>query len=135
MPSLPTVKSFLIADSVFQQVGGKWCIVGVFDRIWGAKFPATHPSLGIYLELEDVPEGKHEIFMTFSDSENRQLAVSPKIHLTARNRLAKAGVGVQTHNLTIPAAGTYFIEIVFDGQSLPHDIRLEAGVIPKKKGR
>ena len=126
MLSLPSVKSFVIADTVFQQIGGKWCIVGVFDRIFGAKFPAMHPSLGIYLELEDVPEGTHEIFMTFSNSEKKQLAVSPKILLTARNRLAKAGVGVQTHNLMIPAPGTYFIEIVFDGQPLAHDIRLEA---------
>ena len=135
MSSLPTVKSFVIADSVFQQVGGKWCIVGVFDRIWGGKFPAMHPSLGIYVELEDVPEGKHEIFMTFSNSEKKQLAVSPKIHLTARNRLAKAGVGVQTHNLMIPTAGTYFIEIVFNGRPLAHDIRLEAALVPKGKGQ
>jgi len=128
---LPSVKSFLIADSVFPQASGKWCIIGVFNTITTPRFPALHPALGLFLQLTDVPLGTHEIHMTFLDSGKRQLAVSSTTTIENGNPLGMVEIGMQAGNLLIPAEGIYFIEILFDNQSLNTDIRLKA---QKSKG-
>lgn len=126
---LLAVESRLIADSVFQQMSGKWCVVGIFDAIVAPSFPVLHHSLGLFLQLSGIAElGAHELFMIFMDSRRRQLAVSPKVTLDIKSldRVATLDVGMQTNNLLIPSEGTYFIEVYFDGQPIPGDIRLEA---------
>jgi hypothetical protein len=124
--ALPSVRSFLIADSVFRQDNGKWCVIGIFDRIMVRSFPAWHHALGVFLELGDVPVGKHVVNIALIDSEDRQLAMSPPLTIEVKDRLANIGVGFQTYGLQIPQAGTYFVSILFNNERLDADIRLQA---------
>jgi hypothetical protein len=127
---LPTLASFLIADSVFQQKSGKWCVIGVFDRIFARSFPAVHHSLGLFLELRDVPKGEHEVRIVIYDSERKQLAAGPQFKMNAQGRLDSLHVGFQTYNLPIPREGAYFVEVLFDGDTIASDIRINATKIP-----
>jgi len=124
---LPVTKSLLIADSVFRQASGKWCIIGVFDRIIARSFPVLHPSLGLFLQISDVLPGEHQISMAFKDSQENTIAVSPEVRLVVKDRLARIGIGLQTHNLLIPREDTYFIEVLFDDSHL-EEIRLQAEI-------
>jgi len=127
--SLPDVLSFLIADSVFQQRSGKWCVIGIFDRIRAPAFPVLHHSLGLFLQLAEVTPGEHELRMVLRDSGGGQIAASPPMCLSVREQhdpVNRIYIGMQTHNLMIPHEGTYFIEVLFDGSPLPADIRLTA---------
>jgi hypothetical protein len=131
-PPLPTLASFLIADSVFQQKGGKWCVIGIFDRIYARSFPAMHHSLGIFLELRDVPAGEHEVRIALFDAEHNPLAGGPRATVNAQGRLDSLPLGFQTFNLPIPREGAYFVEVLFDGDTVAKDIRIMATRIPEK---
>lgn len=136
-PMSPTVKSFLMADTVFRQDNGKWCVIGIFDRICAPAFPAVHNSLGLFVQLDDVPKGKHQLHMAFHDGEGRQMAVSPRIEMNVpevHDRTKVVPVGIQTHRLPIPHPGTYLIHLYFDEQHIAGtDIRLSVEHVPGKE--
>ena len=124
-PVVPSVKSFLIADSVFQQQSGKWCIIGAFNRIFALRFPVQHPSLGLFLRMADMT-GEYDVQALFKDDQGRTLAQSPVFRLKPPNdRLAEVDFGVEVHNLLIPSEGTYFIQVLFNNEPAGNDIRLE----------
>ena len=129
MKQTPTVKSFLIADQVFRQDNGKWCVIGVFEAIHSLRFPAMHPSLGLYLKLADA-SGTFDLGVEFHDGGGRCVARMGGVRLQVPDRLMEVGVGFQTHNLLIPAAGVYHFKLFFDGQPAEgQDIRLDARLI------
>lgn len=125
MPHAPKVKSFVIADQVFQQSDShKWCLIGVFDRIYSSRFPTRHPSLGIWLKLADA-EGDYDIRLEIQDSSGRVLSSLSGLKLTVNDRLAEPEIGIQTHHLPLPAAGMYFIKLYFNERPAESDIRIE----------
>ncbi len=125
MPETPHVKSFLIADSVFQQTSGKWCIIGVFGRIEAEAFPCVHPSLGLYVKLADA-RGTFEVTVEFQDSTGQVLARLTGLRVESKDPLAEPEFGVQVQQLPIPTAGAYFFKLYFDDRLCPDDIRLTA---------
>lgn len=86
-PPLPSVKNFIIADQVFRQEGGKWCMIGIFDTIVCPRLPTLHQSLGLYLTVADA-EGEYEVRVELEDAEGRCLArMTPvKLKMTHRRR-------------------------------------------------
>jgi len=125
MESAPVIKSFLIADSVFQSSDGKWCIIGIFDRIFAPSFPALHYSLGVFIRLADA-EGDYKVDVEFYDSSNRCLAKMTPLQLQVSDRTSEFGFGIQTYGLPIPGPGIYFLKVLFNGEPAVGDIRLEA---------
>jgi hypothetical protein len=124
----PEIKSFLIADSVFQQANGKWCIIGVFSRIHCFSFPAMHPSLGLFLQMTEVRAGPHTLQVAFVDSQERVLARLPAARLDVKEFQPSQpiAIGVQTSNLLIPAAGVYNFRATFDNQDVVSPMTIEA---------
>ncbi len=125
MPGAPHVKSFLIADSVFQQTTGKWCIIGVFGRIEAETFPCLHPNLGLYVKLADA-HGAFDVNVEFQDSTGKVLARLSGLRVDSRDPLAEPEFGVQIQQLPLPAAGTYFFKLYFNDELCPDDLRLTA---------
>lgn len=121
----PSIKNALVADQVFRQEGGKWCVIGVFDTIWANRFPVVHPSLGIFVRVSDA-EGTYALRVELQDSTGKCIAAVGEVALKVDHRLAEADLGIQTHNLPIPAAGTYFLRFLFNGVAVPADVRLNA---------
>lgn len=128
-PPLPSIKSFLVADQVFQQAGsGKWCLIGVFDAILAVSYPVIHPSLGLYFKLADA-EGNYKLSVEFHDSSGRCLSPLPAIEVRVADRLKEGGLGLQTSNLMIPAPGRYFFKLFFNGEAAVTDIPIEAKLL------
>lgn len=127
-PLLPSVNSFLVADQVFQQTSGKWCIIGVFDRVLSPRYPTTLPALGLYVTLSDA-EGVYDVRVEFRDSGDRVLAVMGGIHMEVSSRLAQVGFGVQTYSLPIPKAGRYLFRLFFNDEPAASDIVLESNLL------
>lgn len=132
---LPHVRTFLLADSVFQQKSGKWCVIGVFQGIGAKKFPILHQSLGMFLELTEVPKGEHQVCMVFVNSMGRELARSPLIKLTCSQPIMHdtIGLGMTANNLPIPEPGVYCVQVMFNGQLLSHDSRIVVRQLPGGK--
>lgn len=127
------LRSYLVADFIFQALQGKWCIIGVFNRIFSPVFPAIHQSLGLFLSLTDVPPGEHKVGVVFFDSDHRQLAVGPKVGININDRLAQVDIGIQTYALVLPHPGDYFFEVLFDDTPIG-DARISAMLMPKQGG-
>jgi len=130
-PPLPHLRDFLIADQVFQQSGGKWCIIGVFDRVSAHRFPAVHHSLGLYLRLSDA-RGDYDVRVEMEDSSGRRLAKIEGIKLSTKDPLAEVGFGIQAHGLPLPAPGTYYFKLFFNDQVFAEDIKLTAVEVPER---
>lgn len=124
MGHTPSVSSFLIADQVFRQDTGKWCIIGVFNRILAGRFPCVHPSLGLFVRLSDAL-GDYEVRVDYCDSEDRVITKLEGIRLNVRDRLANVELGIQTYNLPIKAPGRYFFRLYFNNELAGGDIALE----------
>ncbi len=129
----PSLRSFLIADQVFQQASGKWCIIGVFDRIWATSFPARHPSLGLFIVLGDAV-GAYDVKIEFRDSGDRVLNTIEGIKMEVQSPLATVNFGLQTSDLPLPSPGRYFFKLFFNGELAPTDIPLEASRAEKQGG-
>lgn len=125
MPSIPHVSSFLIADQVFQQMGGKWCAIGVFSRIMAPQFPALHASMGLFFVLSDA-SGAYDLRVEFRNDQDQVLGMFGGVKIDVPGRLARMYVGLQTTNLFIPAPGKYFFKLFFNDQLAPDDIPVEA---------
>jgi len=132
MPQIPSVRSFLIADLVFQAMSRKWCVIGVFDRILAPKFPVVHPSLGLFVVLSDA-EGEYAVRVEFCSADEQVLAVFEGIRLNVTDRLASVSFGLQTNHLPIPAPGRFFFKLYFNGERAPTDIPIEAAVVAPAK--
>lgn len=133
MAAVPEVKSFVIADQVFRQESGKWCIIGVFDRMLVPQFPARHPSLGLWLKLADA-QGTYTLRLEFQDAHGRVLSRVGGLELEVRDRLAEPEIGIQTHNLPLSSPGTYFIKLFFNDQPAKADIRMTVQHAPTGGG-
>lgn len=130
-PVEPLVKSFLLADSVFRQEAGKWCLIGIFNRIQAASFPTVHHSLGLYVELTDA-EGEYDVVVEFWDAANQCLARFEGIHVEVADRLAGVQFGFQTYGLPLPSPGRYYFKLFFNGLEVRSDIPVivEQGELP-----
>jgi len=116
MARVPGVSSFLIADQVFQQASGKWCVIGIFDRINVAAFPAIHHSLGLFVNLSDA-QGTYDVKIQFCDSKDQTLAEFKDMRLEVKSVQSPATFGLQTMALPLPAPGRYFFKLY-----LNHDL-------------
>jgi hypothetical protein len=123
------VKSFLIADLVFRQDNGKYCIIGIFDHISSRRFPVTHPSLGLFLTVADAL-GEYKVRVEFQDENGVCLERLQNLTMTSTDRHAEGAIGLQGKNLLIPRPGTYFLKVFFNEEEIAADIRLLAQEIP-----
>ena len=115
MPSkhTPVIKAFLIADQVFQQVGGKWCITGVFTKIHTAGFPSRHPSLGVFVVVDDA-EGDYDVRLEMRDHAQKLITKLEGFKVQIPSRKDQGEFGIQTHMLLIPKPGRYFLQLYFN---------------------
>jgi hypothetical protein len=130
-PPIPRVQNFLIADSVFQQAGGKWCVIGVFDRVTAVQYPVMHAVLGLFVQLSDA-EGEYDVRVEFQDARGKVHGKFEGIRFVVKNRLEQGAFGLQTQHLPIPAPGAYFFKLYFNGRLSETDIRIEAVLLKQK---
>lgn len=123
----------MIADQVFQQLSGKWCIIGAFDRIFAPRFPAVHPSLALFVEIADAV-GDYDVAISFCNSKDQILSALPGMRLNVKDRLVPAKFGIQTYGLPIPAPGRYSFKLYFNGELIPMDTALDAVLMESNNG-
>ena len=113
--------------------GGKLNLLGVFDTIFAAQFPAVHPqcSIAIRANFVRIEEGHHKVRINFVDADGRlvmpeidlpvHVAVPPDMSVAVRNMI------VNIQHLRFDRPGQYSIDIAFDGRlevSLPLHVKI-----------
>ena len=116
----PQARSILLADHVYRDAeSGKCVIAGTFNRIGADRFPATHPSSTMYLNLTDfVGKASLKVRLTF-DSDGESLGEKSFV-VESTNRLGSCEVMVRLNNLSFPQPGRYSLEVWCNEEYLGH---------------
>lgn len=71
MPLKPLLKAILVCDLTIAEEGTrKRSLIGIFDRIQCAQFPAVHPAMSVYVQFREI-EGLFNFSLELVDlSEN-----------------------------------------------------------------
>lgn len=108
----------LLADCANVSRDGKLNIMGMFEQIFAAQFPAVHASMQLVTRVEATPyeSGTHAVRVAFSDADARELFAVPGT-LTVPESRAGENISVNQifvfNGLILPAPGRYeFVVIV-----------------------
>ncbi len=110
----PTLVHTILCDDVRQELGGKFSLMGIFETITAASFPALHPRFAVMNEWAD---GRGEF-----SSRIRLLAPDRKTIISESESRFSLFNESQRHrdisvrfNTAFPAPGTYWVEMLLDG--------------------
>jgi hypothetical protein len=89
MPLKPLLKAILVCDLTISEEGTrKRTLVGLFDRIQCANFPATHPSMSVYVQFREI-QGTFNFSLELVDLTDNQVmhrAVVERFLVDGRSR-------------------------------------------------
>lgn len=108
---------YLILCDAHGKVGGKDCILGVFNRIFVQRFPATHDTCFLAFELWTAP-GEHELKVKISDTDGND--VVPELG-PLKMQVSPVGQGsgaIQLRGLPLAKQGIYSFIMIVDGEQI-----------------
>lgn len=113
----------LLADAATIDAAGKLNILGVFDRISTATFPAQHGHMVLVLRFSaDIGEiGKHQVVISLRDPRGQQVAqLNGDMQLgTGRSGMSeglKLPHVLHIDGMVFPFAGQYSFDVTVDGE-------------------
>jgi hypothetical protein len=107
-----------ICDYALIDASGKLSILGIFDRLFAANFPAAHPMLYVVASWV-APPGTVAIVELRYWSPAGDLIGAAQQHVSFGPDGKSAGI-FQMPQLPIPVPGTYLLEYVTGGVSIRH---------------
>jgi hypothetical protein len=113
---------------------GKLSVLGIFERIWVASFPAVHPRLHLVLRLKGrrTEIGEHPIVIRLVDDGGREVLRgdgSVQIGEPPAGVLEVEAGAVLAFDVPLERPGTYTFEIAVDG-SLEATVPITVSQIP-----
>lgn len=113
----------LLADAATIDGTGKLNILGVFDRLGTASFPARHPRLALVLRFTaGVHEvGQHQVAIGLKSPDGSEVVrIDGEMNLTAGPMGVRSGVLVphilNMDGLVFPIEGRYAFDVLVDGE-------------------
>ena len=123
----------VLADYALIDQQGKLSVLGIFQHVWVAGFPATHPRTHLVLRVKGrrTEIGEHAMRIRFVDEHGRELMGGDG---TVQFGEPPAGVteveagAVLVFDVPLPHAGTFAFEISLGGDVVR--VPLSAALIP-----
>ena len=112
-----TKLGYLVLCDAHGKVGGKDCILGVFNRIFVQRFPAVHEQCFLAFELWTSP-GKHELKVKIMDTDGQD--VVPELG-PLEMQVSQVGQGsgaIQLRGLPLAKQGIFSFVMVVDGEHI-----------------
>lgn len=107
---VPVVVAMLVCDTAAEDPStGKKSLVGIFDRVWAAKFP-TQRAITIYAKLTDA-QGYYRVKVRYVETGTGQTLAETEGEARMADRLVSAEFVLQTPPLPIPKAGRYEFQL------------------------
>jgi len=125
----------VLADYALIDQQGKLSVLGIFQHVWVASFPAVHPRTHLVLRVRGrrTEIGEHRIRIRFVDDEGKELMGGEG---TVQFGEPPAGIteveagAVLVFDVPLPHPGAYAFEIGLNENVLK--VPLSAGEIPKE---
>jgi len=126
----------VLADYALIDQQGKLSVLGIFQHVWVAQFPAVHPRTHLVLRVRGrrTEIGDHRIRIRFLDAEGKELIGGEG---TVQFGEPPAGVteveagAVLVFDVPLAAAGTYLFEITLGDSILT--VPLTASLLPPQE--
>ncbi len=123
----------VLADYALIDQQGKLSVLGIFQHVWVASFPATHPRTHLVLRVKGkrTEIGEHAMRIRFVDDQGRELMGGDG---TVQFGEPPAGIteveagAVLVFDVPLPHPGTYAFEIGLGGSLVR--VALSAALIP-----
>ena len=108
---------YLLLCDGHAKVGGKDCVLGIFNRIFAKRFPTTHDQCYLAFELWADP-GEHELRVRIKNTDDEDIvpALGP-----LEMQIAESGQGsgaIQLKGLPLAKSGIYTFVVEVDGEQL-----------------
>jgi len=105
LPPIPM--AFLICDQVItDEATKKKTIIGVFDRIWVAKFPTNHHPIAVYARFFDA-EGTFDVRVQYVKVDNESVLAEANMTMNVPQRHTAAEFAIAFPPVPIPEPGDY----------------------------
>ncbi|MFN0177731.1 MAG: DUF6941 family protein [Gemmatimonadales bacterium] len=127
----------VLADYALIDQQGKLSVLGIFQHVWVASFPAVHPRTHLVLRVRGrrTEIGEHRIRIRFVDDQGQELMGGEG---TVQFGEPPAGVteveagAVLVFDVPLPRAGIYAFEILLAESTLR--VPLSAALLPTQNG-
>jgi hypothetical protein len=113
-----------VCDYAFTAEGGKPCIIGIFDNIFAATFPATHPMMAIALRFRGSAHELLQVKIELARPSGDAIA-------TMQGEVTIGGDGssfmqVNMAGVTFPEPGRYVVKVSSAGKTLTsHSLQVQ----------
>lgn len=113
-PALPVLNAILLADAVLRdEYSGKCTVVGIFDSISAAAFPAEHRNLWLYLSLTELHGSADiEVRIVTADEDETVLFGGPLPRVDSESPLLVHEVPAVIDRVVFPAPGEYRLQLL-----------------------
>lgn len=118
-----------ICDYAFSAEGGKPCIIGIFDQIRAASFPATQAYMVAAIRLTGTPHESGDVRVELGRPNGDTLAgLSGHVTITAEGY---ANLNCNFVTIQFPSEGRYTFKVSSGGKTLATtSIRVQKGAPP-----
>ena len=117
------VEVFTLCDAA-ADYQGRLSILGIFDTIFAASLPATHPqcSVALRIRFSKVEEGKHSLTLHIVDYDGKMI-IPPLngefgIQLTGNDQHGTVNLVLNLQGLTFNRLGEYAVNLAIDSHEL-----------------
>ena len=112
----PVLIAFLVCDQIIEDAStGKKTIVGVFDRIASANFPASHAPSSLYVKLIDC-EGDYEVKVEFAQVSTQTILLEWAGTSSSQSRHEYTELVLSWPPLPLPELGEYEFRLWMDSK-------------------
>lgn len=108
---------YLILCDGHAKVGGKDCILGVFNRIFVQRFPAAHEQCFLAFELWTAP-GKHELKVKIVDTDGKDIVPELGPLEMQVSAVGQGSGAIQLRGLPLAKQGIYNFLMMLDGEKI-----------------
>lgn len=114
-PELPECLSVIICDEIYRdEVSKKLILVGVFNVIKAAAFPAKHPRMTVLFTLTNG-QGTYDMSLSLEHASTGAAIAEIKGPLKLQNPLEIVDFNVELGGLQFPEPGKYWVIVKIDG--------------------
>jgi hypothetical protein len=113
----PTLVHTILCDDVRQEVGGKFSLMGLFETIHAAVFPAVHPRFAVVNEWRGG-RGEFTAKIRLLTPDRGQVIAESESKISLYSETQRHRDITIRMNTTFKAPGTYWIEMLLDGEQI-----------------
>ncbi|MFA5687870.1 MAG: hypothetical protein WC959_01775 [Kiritimatiellales bacterium] len=115
MNMLPDLQSSLICDDVRQERNGKFMLIGIFDAIHSEQLPVTFMKMCLVTRWCNGAGNFIQRSQILNTDQKTVLAAGQDVRVNLPSPEAAATSVEVFINVTFPAPGVYWVEILLDG--------------------